>query len=103
MNGDILRHCVYLRESSSDHKNTFTAKDLTRQAAEDVLAVWQKLSSRFSGDVIMTIFNIQRKIEQMLERFKKLTIKTTGVIKKSQLQKLAVEVGQFFDILYCKK
>ena len=77
--------------------------DVARQATEDILEVWQRLSPKFSGDVMMTKGNIQKKVLALTHRYRNLITKSTGVIKKSQLSKMSMEVGQFFDILYCKK
>ena len=100
---DVLRHCVHIRENCSEPNSRFTATDVAWQATEDVVEVWQQLSSKFSGDVIMTKGKIQRKVATLMERYRHLIINTTAMIKRSQLVKMSVEVGKLFDILSCKK
>ena len=97
---DVLRHCVYIRAGS---RSKLSPIDIARQATVDILEVWQKLSSKFSGQVIMVKGNIQKKIITLLGRYKQLIKKSTGVINRSKLQEMTTEVGKFFDILSCKK
>ena len=97
---DVLRHCVYIRTGS---RSKLSAADIARQATVDIVEVWQKLSSKFSRQVIMRKGNIQKKIVTLLGRYKQLIKKSTGVINRSKLQEMTTEVRKFFDILSCKK
>ena len=101
--GDVLQHCVYIRDNCGKPNARFTSTDVARQATEDIMEVWHRLSSKFSGDVIMTKGNIQKKVAILMERYRYLIKNSTAMIKRSQLDKMAVEVGQFFDILSCRK
>ena len=47
--------------------------------------------------------NIERKVLYLIDRYKHLTRNSTAKIKRCQLEKMSVEVGQLFDILSCKK
>ena len=97
---DVLRHCVYIRESSP---SKLSATDIAQQATVDIVEVWQKLSTKFSGQVIMVKGNIEKKIKTLLGQYKHLIAKSTAVIKRSKLLEMAMEVGKLFDILSCKK
>ena len=100
---DVLRHTVHLRQTSSEANSRFTVKDVSRQAAEDIIEIWGKLSSKLSGDVIMDKNNIRTKVSNLMDRYKNLTTNSSATTKKSQLDKMSVEVGRLFDILSCKR
>ena len=99
-NAAILRYCRLLRRENKPGKMSDFV--LAKKVAEDLVVLWASVASQFSGTRLMTPYNIQMKVKNIMARYKFAFNETGTRISAKQQKTLAGDAPKLFDIRSCR-
>ena len=99
-NASILRYCRLIRREN--HVGKMSDFLLAKKVAEDLMVLWASVASQFSGSRLMEPHNIQKKVKNLMVRYKFAITDTNTRIAAKQQKQLSKDVPNLFDIRSCR-
>ena len=99
-NASILRYCRLIRREN--HVGKMSDFLLSKKVAEDLMVLWGSVVSQFSGSRLMEPHNIQKKVKNLMVRYKFAFTGTTSRIATKQQKALSRDAPNLFDIRSCR-